>query len=377
MVAMKISIITVCLNSEKTIEKTIQSVVGQKDADYEYIVIDGNSTDRTLEIVRNYEKYIAVVVSEPDQGVYDAMNKGIGLATGDVIGIINGDDWYEPGIFKTIGCYFEHSDAEVIYGNLNLISETGEIEELIPGDIEKIRYEMATPHPTVFVKREIYKKYGSFQLKYRLAADYELMLRLYTEGVRFGYMDRVIANFRQGGMSEKQGEKCSEETLKIAQSYLFRAPLAKRKYFRDIVAHGWKRLYFERLLEDSPYVLGDILQRILGAGPQDPIAVFGAGKWGMKVYKILQSLKIQSLFIVDNSREKQGKRDDGTEVLPPEKLKSFRGVLLAVVKEHSTAILKQTAELGNSMIYCISWEEIASVFMAGFGAKEGCQAAER
>lgn len=377
MVAMKISIITVCLNSEKTIEKTIQSVAGQEDDDYEYIVIDGNSTDSTLEIVRNYEEYIAVVVSEPDQGVYDAMNKGIRLATGDVIGIINADDWYEPGTLKAIRHYFAYSDAEVIYGNLNLISETGEIKKLIPGNIEKIRYEMATPHPTVFVRREVYKKYGDFRLDYRLAADYELMLRLYTNGVIFGYVNRVIANFRQGGMSEKQGEKCSEETLKIAQSYLFRAPLTKRKYVRDIIVHNWKTFYFEKLLKDSPYVLGDILQKILGAGPQDPIVVFGAGEWGTRVYNILQSSGRQPLFIVDNNREKQGKRDDGTEVLPPEELKSFRGVLLAAVKEYSAVILKQMKELDNPILYCISWEEIASVFMTGFGAKEGCQASEQ
>ena len=99
---MKISIITVCLNSKRTIEQTIQSVIGQAHDNCEYIVIDGGSTDGTLEILKKYDGSISTIISEPDEGIYDAMNKGIALATGDIIGILNSDDWYEPGIFKLV-----------------------------------------------------------------------------------------------------------------------------------------------------------------------------------------------------------------------------------------------------------------------------------
>lgn len=111
---MKISIITVCLNSEQTIEQTIKSVIDQNDPDYEYIIIDGDSTDSTLDIIRKYQAYIAILISEPDKGIYDAMNKGIALASGDVIGIINSDDWYEPEILKTVRSCFQKSDAGVV-----------------------------------------------------------------------------------------------------------------------------------------------------------------------------------------------------------------------------------------------------------------------
>jgi len=134
---MKISIITVCLNSEKTIEQTIQSVIEQKDEDLEYIIVDGRSVDKTLHIINKYKNNISLIISESDNGIYDAMNKGISLATGDVIGIINSDDWYEQGTFEGIRNCFLRSDADVVYGKMNLVDENGSIKLLIPTDIKK------------------------------------------------------------------------------------------------------------------------------------------------------------------------------------------------------------------------------------------------
>ena len=120
---MKISIITVCLNSEKTIEQTIRSVLGQKDEDFEYIIVDGCSSDNTLDIVGKYSKDITRIVSEQDGGIYDAMNKGIALATGEIIGIINSDDWYEEGALEAVRKCFQAVNAEVVYGRMNLVNE--------------------------------------------------------------------------------------------------------------------------------------------------------------------------------------------------------------------------------------------------------------
>lgn len=224
---------------------------------------------------------------------------------------------------------------------------------------------MEIPHPTVFIKKEIYKKYGGFQLKYKIAADYDLMLRLYTKGVKFEYIDRVLANFRMSGISVQQEEVCGKETLMIAQQYLPYASLGSRKYFKDIIAHRWKAYIFEKLVNHFPQEFYDILNKKLGVGSYDDIAIFGAGKWGISVYNLLWQKNITPLFIVDNSIKKQGKLKDGIQILGPETLRFFKGVLLIMVKEFSPEILLQVGKINSSELYCIAWEEIADEFAWG------------
>lgn len=356
---MKISIITVCLNSEKTIEQTLQSVINQENCDYEYIVIDGKSTDKTLEIIEKYKKYISAVVSESDLGIYDAMNKGISLATGDIIGIINSDDWYEPGIFVKVEECFQTANAEVVYGKLNLIGLNGMSQVLIPSDIEKIRYEMEVPHPTVFVKREIYEKYGRFQLKYSVAADYELLLRFYTRGVIFKYLEYTIANFRLGGISNQKEEVCLRETLEISHKYLSKVRVNKREYFKNIIFHRQKVFLFEKIINESPFVLYEVLVQRLGVDFGDDIVIFGAGNWGQKVCRILLCANMSVVFFVDNDANK---REANTNVRNPEILKTFEGVLLIVVEKFSEDICFQIKKMDNPSLYCIFWEEICDEF---------------
>lgn len=358
---MKISVITVCLNSERTIERTIRSVLGQGD-NCEYIIIDGGSTDRTLEIIEKYKNNISILVSEPDDGLYDAMNKGIMLASGDIIGIINSDDWYEPGTFKIVKEYFQEFDAEVVYGKMNLVGENGEVTVQIPTDIEKLRYEMQTPHSTVFVKKEIYEQYGKFQLKYKISADYDLMLRLYTGGVKFCFCDKVLANFQLGGLAMQQAERCVEETLIISSNYLSYIPLEKRGYFKQKIRNIYMEFYFMKMLNEDPEDLLDILHRKLGMALKDNIAIFGAGIWGKKMYQVLLQVKVPPLFIVDNNEKKWGVKD-GIRVLQPEILKSFKGVLLLVVRDFTVTILTQIERLCNLELYCITWEEIVAEYI--------------
>lgn len=359
---MKISIITVCINSEKTIEQTIQSVINQANCDYEYIIIDGKSTDTTLEIIEKYKDKITTVVSGLDLGIYDAMNKGISLATGDIIGIINSDDWYEPGIFARVEEYFQNENTEVVYGKMNLFNIDGMSEVLIPSDIEKIRYEMEIPHPTVFVKREIYERYGKFNLKYRIAADYELMLRLYINGVRFEYLEYTIANFRFGGISTQRGEVCTRETLEISLKYLSDAPEDKRSYLKNIIFHRQKVFLFEKVLNEFPYQLYEVLIQRQGINEKDNIVIFGVGNWGRKVCKALLCSDMSVSFFVDNDTKKWGKKEMGINVQNPEILKSFRGVILVMAEKFSEEISLQIRALDNPSLYCICWEEICDEF---------------
>lgn len=359
---MKISIITVCLNSEKTIEQTIQSVIDQNDENYEYIIIDGGSGDGTLDIIKKYKKNISIVVSEPDQGIYDAMNKGIALASGDIIGIINSDDWYEPGILKKVRDYFQKSDAGVIYGRLRRISEDGIVSIRIPSDIEKIRYEMEIPHPTVFIRKEIYERYGVFQLKYKIASDYDLMLRLYISGVKFVYQDEVFSNFRLNGISTQRGKECAKETLMISKNYLPYAPVGRRKYYKDIIIHRWKAFCFIEMLDKQPDMMFEILNKEFGISFHDNIAIFGAGTWGIKVSRVLIKSGLIPLFFIDNDRRKWNLTENKIQILSPEILESFRGVILLMTERFVDEITIQIENIQNHELYCINWEEIIDEF---------------
>lgn len=204
---MKISIITVSYNSEQTIEQTIKSVLGQKGADLEYIIVDGGSKDGTLEIINRYKDKITKIISEPDKGIYDAMNKGVQLATGDVVGIINSDDFYfDDNVLNSVVIEFEKSDVDAVYGDIVYVDreetkkhvrfwKAGEYKE------SKLKSGWIMPHPAFFVRRECYEKWGIFNLSFKIAADYELMLRFIKKGLRMKYLSQILVCMREGGYS--------------------------------------------------------------------------------------------------------------------------------------------------------------------------------
>lgn len=206
---MKFSIITPCLNSAATIEDTIKSVLNQKYADLEYIIVDGGSTDATLDVIKKYQSRIAKVISEPDLGIYDAMNKGIKSATGEIIGIINSDDFYiGEDIFNLVDSALQKSGANAVYGDLIYVDKCDTskvVRRWLAGKFSpnKLRCGWSPPHPTCFIKRSVYDKNGLFNPTLPLAADYELLLRFFKQGVTFDYLPVTIAAMREGGSSAK------------------------------------------------------------------------------------------------------------------------------------------------------------------------------
>jgi glycosyltransferase involved in cell wall biosynthesis len=205
----KVSVLTVAFNSAQTIEDTIKSVLGQKgDFTLEYIIVDGNSADGTLQILKKYKTL--TWVSESDQGIYDAMNKGLKLATGDIVGILNADDVYaNDTVLQEVVSRFQNSKINCLYGDLMYVA---------PHNLQKvIRYWQAgefkpgsfqtgwmPPHPSFFVRREVYKKYGLFDLNFPLAADYEIMLRfLEKHRLESLYLPKVLVKMRLGGASNR------------------------------------------------------------------------------------------------------------------------------------------------------------------------------
>ena len=200
---MKISIITPCLNSAKTIRQTIESVLNQTYHNIEYIIVDGASMDGTLEIIQEYEPQFQGrlhYVSEPDHGIYDAMNKGIRMSHGNVIGIINSDDFYEQDAVENIVMHLGREKYQVIYGYCKMFDGCHCVG-ILRRSHHNLPQEMI-PHPACFLTRSIYKKFGLFLNVFKFAGDYELMLRLYkSKRVKFVQIHSVIANFRMGGIS--------------------------------------------------------------------------------------------------------------------------------------------------------------------------------
>jgi len=205
----KISIITVCFNSGETIKDTIDSVLSQDYKEIEYIVIDGLSKDNTLNILSAYKDEIAVTVSEPDEGIYDAMNKGIELATGDVIGILNSDDKFNGNsvISEVMDCFAASPDSVMVFGDVVYVDSLDttiitRFYSAIKFRSWKLRFGWMPPHPATFIKKSIYDKVGVYSDKYRISADYEWFVRaLLVYKLPFLHINKVLVRMRSGGVS--------------------------------------------------------------------------------------------------------------------------------------------------------------------------------
>jgi glycosyltransferase involved in cell wall biosynthesis len=217
-----VSIITVCLNNEKYIEQTIKSVLEQTFKNIEYVIIDGGSKDKTVDIIKNYEDKISFWISEPDNGIYDGMNKGIRFSKGQIIGIINSGDWYEIDAVEEVIHFFKQKvGACIVHGNRKLWDEEGSKLKgtILPSkNYSKLIYHtLPISHSTCFVKRSIYSRYGLFDIRYKFSADHEFFLRLYKEDIYPYYLNKLIANVRAGGGSYTLG--AIKESQQISKKY--------------------------------------------------------------------------------------------------------------------------------------------------------------
>jgi glycosyltransferase involved in cell wall biosynthesis len=209
---MKISLITVSYNSAYTIRDTFESVLNQSFEDIEYIVIDGASKDSTIDIIKEYEpKFNGRMkwVSESDSGLYDAMNKGFKMATGDIIGIINSDDLFasDDAIANIINAFNENPDKDCVYADLFYVSKENTskiIRKWVSGKQRKFRYGWHPAHPTFYLRKRIYERYGYFNLHFGFAADFELMLRFVEKyQVSMVYLPKPLVKMRLGGKTSK------------------------------------------------------------------------------------------------------------------------------------------------------------------------------
>ncbi|NQS99805.1 MAG: glycosyltransferase [Candidatus Omnitrophica bacterium] len=245
----KISIITVCLNSEKHLERTIASVLSQAYQFTEYIIVDGGSTDRTLAIIDRYREHIDTLVSEPDNGIYDAQNKAIKLATGDIICILNSDDrFYNEHVLERIVNCFAQEDVDFVYGDILFSSDSQDSEVCavkFPERLSKF-YFLRGPlgHPSTFFRKRCFVKVGYYDTRYKISADYEWYLRaLFKKGLRSAHLKEFIAIFQAGGTSDEKDLRRQETNAVLKQ------------YFKPLELLAGKTINF--------FLYGDIL-RFLG-----------------------------------------------------------------------------------------------------------------
>lgn len=221
----KFSIITVVFNNETTIVDTVRSVAMQTYPNIEYLVIDGQSTDGTLERLRDSGDTVTLLISEPDKGIYDAMNKGIALASGEFIGFINADDFYSSAtVLATVAAAFEKSGADSCFGDLCYVSQADTTRTVrywrsaafVPGAFER---GWSPPHPTFFVRRSVYQRLGGFDLSFKIAADFELMAR-YLEAVRITccYIPEVLVKMRLGGTTNRSLSNIFKQNAEIRRA---------------------------------------------------------------------------------------------------------------------------------------------------------------
>ena len=224
---MRLSLITVCYNSIDTIQDTLDSIRGQSLEDFEYIIVDGKSTDGTLEVLEMNTDIIDKLISECDDGIYDAMNKGLANATGDVIGFLNSDDIYEDSsvLSDVMSAFMGSSSPDIIYGNIVYVSRfdnTRIVRRWISGVYRFNYFELAyvPAHPSLFVKRQVYSEAGGFDTTFKIAADYEFMLRIFKKfNYEVIYMDRLMVRMRIGGASNSSLKGLLQQNIEVMESW--------------------------------------------------------------------------------------------------------------------------------------------------------------
>ncbi|ODV54865.1 glycosyltransferase family 2 protein [Lysinibacillus fusiformis] len=359
----KISIITACYNAENTIEQTIQSVLGQTYKNIEYIIIDGASTDGTMEIVEKYRDKVDVVVSESDKGVYDAFNKGIGLATGDFINFMNADDYFKDIlVVEKIARILNEKKPKILYGKVRAIDEiSGEWQFrgklLTLNDFKK--GEMC-PHQGVFTERNIFSQFGGFNLKYKILSDVDFTIKCFKKyEFETLFVNEEIAIFRIGGLSTniKYMNRFHEENKEIHLEHFNYIPIHSKKYLDNkdihISNYHYRELFMLSILDNDSLLKG--LKK-----SNRSAAIFGSRRLAVLLYHYLNKNGFKISGFIDNNKEMQGEYLLGKEIVSADNVDLLQVDIIIVSVERFVGAneVKLQLEKLNPKIKIITWHEL-------------------
>ncbi len=338
----KISVITVSLNAEKTIERTICSVLRQNYENLEYIIIDGDSSDRTVDIIRKYNDKLSYWISEPDEGLYYAMNKGLRVATGDYVIFLNSDDYFASDALNQTKRFLDNEDVDVFYGDIIACKESGESEAIHPWPLDSLRWCVPFCHQAVFMRR---KEGLYFDTQFRIAADYNMLFEMYMKGAKFAYMPFVVSHFSMCGISSDY-YKANLEIIDIACRIMNKYDQDKH-IFRSQVIKQLVRIENRHRVEmgtNHVQVAEYLIKKSENTGK---IIVFGSGHIAERYIDIALKYGLKVDYIVDNDKNKWGLSIFDIEIKSPEMLHKEKDCILYVATErYVDEILCQIDELG-------------------------------
>lgn len=356
--SLKVSIITACLNSEKTIEETLRSVVNQTYCNIEHIVIDGKSKDNTLQIVNKYQKYIAKVISEPDKGIYDAFNKGVKESSGDIIYFLNSDDYlHDNEVISDVIKQFEtNKDLKLIYGNVLVLNEN--IGSLVPVgrefNVRDFTEGLMPHHAGVFVKKELFYKNGLFDLQYKIASDFDFVLSCFLSDFKYTkYINRVINIFREGGVSSNLNtfKMMKDEVSSIVKVKL---GIVLPEFDQEIKEYykTWLDLlvFYDKKL--GYYLLSNDFNKV---------AIMGASWLGIHLFTDFKSSGVETVCFLDNDQRLHKKQIKSINVIPPAELnlEEVDAIIIAIEGDNYKLAEKQLLEMViGKNISIITWREI-------------------
>lgn len=342
---MKITVITVCFNSAKTIERAIQSVISQDYPDKEYIIVDGGSTDGTLDIIKKYEHSITRWVSGKDEGIFDAMNKGIGMAKGDVIAFLNSDDWYMESALSEVQEMFMEKECDCVCCDNYVIRKDGSLVYYDVSDIplEDMFKRMIYYHSAIFARTEFFSRENNFDLKYKIAADYDWMLRVMEQGARIQYLHKPVFTFCYGGVSSVNEVACAREAREIAIRHLPK----NRKEYRQKIDERYFRIAMQGAGREEVF---RSFKAVISNGY--PVILWGAGKRGKQCLTWMQKNGIQVIAIVDSDMDNWRNTVQGVQIHSPQFLQSKTCNVIITPAKYIAEIRASICSMqGNYVVY--------------------------